>query len=378
MNLLNRSLNYYDHSNILYFREYQYELINPFIDLCLEYLKNLGLEVDPNYYKKELIEDINYHSINHFSCKIIKIRINDNIKEPFLNLTIPKLIDGTFFKLNGVYYIPGFYIVDEPITVKKNSSILSSLFTPITLYTKENRAIILGNNIPLARLFRLYYSEGEIQDLAELLQFEYLPEKLEISVLQLADKFACIPDLENVRTKLEQLFFDPWTKELYCTYYNIKEEEISLKRIFDQLIINYQQKQDRIFINLKYKRLVFTEFLLAPLFKSVSLAIPSILKGIQLYKLNIGLGDLVDHFYNKLNRFNLYDSVNGYSGLLTLKATFSNPSSNSELPSCVTSIHNSYKGKIDPISISNTDPGKNISLIPNQKIDLKYGIFLDD
>lgn len=378
MNLLNRSILCHDPSNILYFREYQYELINQFIDLCLEYLINLGLEINPKYYSKDLIEDVNYFSINHFACKIVKVRINDNVKEPFLNLTIPKLIDGTFFKLNGVYYIPGFYIIDEPITVKKNSSILSSLFTPITLYTKENRAIILGNNIPLTRLFRLYYSENEIQELADLLQFEYLPEKLEISVLQLADKFACIPDLEHVQTKLEKLFFDSWTKKLYSRYYNIDEKDISLKRIFDQLIINYQEKQNRSFIDLKYKRLVFTEFLLTPLFKSVSLAIPSILKGMQLYKLNIGLGDLIDHFYNKLNRFNLYDPVNAYSGLLTLKATFSNPSSNSELPSCVTSIHPSYKGKIDPISISNTDPGKNISLIPNQKIDLKYGIFLDD
>lgn len=374
MNLINRSLKY-EKSDILYFREYQYNLIYSFIELCIEYLIKLGLEIDKNIFSINIIEDVNYHSINHFACKLVKIKINNNSKELFLNLTIPKLIDGMFFKLNGVYYIPGFYIVDEPIIVKKNSSLLFSLFTPITLYTKENRAIILGNNIPLTRLFRIYYSEDEIQELANLLSFDYFPEKLELSVLQLADKLSCIPDKEHVQNRLETLFFDSWTKELYETYYNI--ENISLKKVFNQLLINYENKDNKSFIDLKYKRLVFTEFLLSPIFKSVSLAIPSLLKGIQIYKLNVGLGDIIDYFYNKLNRFNLYDSVNGYSGLLGLKATFNNPSSNGELPSTVASIHNSYKGKIDPISISNADPGKNISLIPQQKIDLKYGIFID-
>jgi hypothetical protein len=77
-----------------------------------------------------------------------------------------------------------------------------------------------------------------------------------------------------------------------------------------------------------------------------------------------------------MDKFNFYGIVNGYSGLLDLKATFKNPNSQNELPSEVSSIHPSYKHKIDIISISNTQPGRVISLVPQQNLkSLKYGLF---
>lgn len=376
MNLLDRSANY-EKSDVLKFREHQYNLIPQFIKLCISYLESLGMKINPTDYYESIIDDVGYHGINHFSTVIVKIKLSKSHKEYFLNLTIPKLIDGNFFKLNSVLYVPGFYICDEPITVKKKSSIFYSLFTPMTLYTKENRAIILGDNIPLTRIFRLFYTEDEIIDLSEHLGFEYIKESLNQSLIQLSDTFCCTPTLEDVTTRLNNIFFDPWTKGLYQTYYNF--DEITLKNVFDQLVINYNNKEEKSFIDLHYKRLALAEILLAPLFKAVSVSIKNVLKGTNIYKLNINIGDIIDHFYMKLNRFQMFDSVNAYSALLSLKATFSNPSGSGELPSEVSSIHKTFKGRIDPISISNTDPGKVINLCCDTKLsNLDYGIFKFD
>ena len=78
-----------------------------------------------------------------------------------------------------------------------------------------------------------------------------------------------------------------------------------------------------------------------------------------------------------MDKFNFYGVVNGFGGsLLDLKATFKNPNSVGELPNEVSSIHPSYKHKIDLVSISNTDPGKVVSLVPDQNLkSLRYGIF---
>ncbi len=73
---------------------------------------------------------------------------------------------------------------------------------------------------------------------------------------------------------------------------------------------------------------------------------------------------------------NLYSVVNGFSGLLSLKGSFENPKSQSELPRSISNIHQNYKGKICPVTISNKSPGVVSSLVPDQKIDLRYGLFL--
>ena len=57
------------------------------------------------------------------------------------------------------------------------------------------------------------------------------------------------------------------------------------------------------------------------------------------------------------------------------KATFDNPYGSGELPKEVSSIHWTHKGRICPNSISNKKSGRDIFLVPNQNIDLDYGIF---
>ena len=104
MNLIKKEI---DRSkcNILEFREYQYGLISELIRNCFKYLEVHGFTYDKLKYKEEVIDDFAYCSKNHYSTMILNIDVgfwkegNKGIKEKkFLNLTIPKLIDGQFFR----------------------------------------------------------------------------------------------------------------------------------------------------------------------------------------------------------------------------------------------------------------------------------------
>ena len=114
-----------------------------------------------------------------------------------------------------------------------------------------------------------------------------------------------------------------------------------------------------------------------PFLKAVSSASKYILNGQKPYKLSVNIGDIIKFFFTKMDKFNFYGVVNGFGGsLLDLKATFKNPNSTGNLPSEVSSIHPRYKDKIDLVSISNTEPGKVVSLVPEQNLrSLRYGIF---
>ena len=131
------------------------------------------------------------------------------------------------------------------------------------------------------------------------------------------------------------------------------------------------------FIDLRFKRLTFIEPLLRPYFKSITQASSLLLKGIQPRTLNIKLDSIVKKgFFGDLDGNSLYDLVNGFSGILSHKASFKNPFGKGELPKEVSSIHFTHKGRICTSSISNHDPGQIINLIPDQDIDYRYGIFM--
>jgi hypothetical protein len=95
------------------------------------------------------------------------------------------------------------------------------------------------------------------------------------------------------------------------------------------------------------------------------------------------LNVIVDHFFANPNNMSgglsgniLYSIVNPYSSLLSLKASFKNPKASKHLPIEVNSIHHTYKHRIDVVSVSNKEIGRNVQLIPAQNLkSLKYGIF---
>lgn len=129
------------------------------------------------------------------------------------------------------------------------------------------------------------------------------------------------------------------------------------------------------FNDLRHKRLIFIEMLLKPYFKAISTASKALINGHQVFTSKLSGEDLVQNFFKNLHANSFYDTVNGYSGILAHKATFKNPYGSSELPKEVASIHWTHKNRICPNSISNKDAGQDIFLVPDQDIDLDYGIF---
>jgi hypothetical protein len=371
MNLLKREVK---GSNILDYRSYQYELIPEFFRVCFQYMETMGFKFDWSKLEYNIIDDYAYYSQNHYSVKVVKIHLKKNDNTPFIHITVPKLLNDTFFKMNGCHYVPAFYITDMPITIKKNSYKIESLFKPLTIYSKDGRIIFLGSNIPVSRFLRLYYKDDVVKDIVnDVFNTSYVEEDFSVSKGNMANIIGTSDDLNDIVKRIDDLFFDDWTRELYQTCYKL--EKPSMKGVLDLIINGDVQKTS--FIDLNSKRLIFIEWLLKPLFESVSKAVNGLVTGVQPKNINIEVGALTNHFFSKrgLQRNFFYDTTNGFSSLLAMKASFKNPSGQSELPAEVSNIHESHKGRVCPVTISNAAPGQVVSLVPNQNINLKFGIF---
>jgi hypothetical protein len=372
LNLIKRKIDK-SKCNILEFREFQYSLIPELISICMEYMKVHGFKYNEKEYKASVIDDTAYNSKYSFSSLVIKVETNNNPKiQTFLEFVIPKLIEGQMFKLNGTLYCPQLYLVDEMITIKKSSISLYSLFNPLTLYGTENRVIFLGNNIPINRFLKLYYTEDEISKLDFPFEVNTNNESMDVILQNFSDILGVPPVLSEIIEKIDLLFFDGWTSGLYKEYYGI---EPSMKDLLDE--VSEIDSTQISFIDMDHKRLVFVEYIMAPLFKSVTFAVNKMIRENEDIKfLNIKLGEIVKYFFNELQKSNRYDSVNGFSGILNLKASFKNPKGGSELPTEVSNVHESFKGKICSVTVSNTNPGESITLVPEQNLkNLRYGIF---
>jgi hypothetical protein len=373
MNLLKREVDNSE-SNILGYRKYQYELIPDFFNICFQYMETMGFKFDRSQIKYDIIDDYAYYSQNHYSVKVVKIYLQKTDPTPFLHITIPTLLHDTFFKMNGCFYVPAFYVADFPITIKKNSYKVESLFKPLTIYSKDGRIIFLGSNIPVSRFLRLYYPDAEVRDIvSDTFNTGYIEEDFDTVRRNIASIIGTSDNLTDITTRIDDLFFDNWTRELYQTCYKL--ENPSIKNILD-LIIKRKVKRNS-FIDLDHKRIVFIEWLMKPLFEAVSKAVNGLVAGTQPKNINIEVGAITNHFFSKtgLGRNFFYDTTNGFSSLLAMKASFKNPGGKSELPAEVSNIHKSHKGRVCPVTISNAAPGQVVSLVPNQNINLKFGIF---
>lgn len=383
MNLLKRRIK---GSNILKFREYQYNLLPHMLNICFDYLESFGLKIKTKDLSIEYEKSVQYISLRHYDTQTIKIKLDKNKKDYFLQFYVPTLIDSMFFRLNGALYIPIIYCVDAPIVFKEKSIKLSSLFKSITIFTNQNRVIFLGTNMPIFRFFRLFYSENETKEILKFLGVQNLIiEPFDFVLEKISNILQTKSDITKIHQRINKLFFDNWTSELYKKYYSIKTPD--LKLVLNKLIEIKQRRNKISFIDLRYKRLVFLEYLLNPLFKSVSTAVNSLLYKKPVTKINIGVGDIIKFFFTSRNPNNnskglekscFFDIVNGYSAVLGSKVSFKNPQGSSLLPTQVSDIHSTFKGKICPITVSNQKPGTISSLVPKQRVDLKFGLFLDD
>lgn len=366
-----------------YFRASQYKMYPEMIVNGLNYLIGLGLKYDPTIYNvdnplyQKIVPDLTYRRIGHYAVSVIKdIRIVPNVE--FMNLNIPDLIQDSFFQLNGGFYIPIYYIADEPIIVKEASIVLTSTFQPITIYFGNNRAIFTGVNIVLSDFLQILSydwpaeARNAISSRPDLMKITFDDSKTDKIIDYLSTKLYCDPDIQAIKNRMSQLFFDDWTKELYKEFYGI---EPTIDNVIKEALFKLMFQKRPKFTDLRFKRLTFIEPILRPYFKAISKCSGLLMKGIQPLTLRLPRDAVVKGFFNDLFGNVLYDTVNGFSSILLHKASFKNPFSKGRLPTDVSSIHLSHKGRLCTNSITNQDPGQTVSLIPDQDIHPRYGRF---
>lgn len=379
MNLIHSNSN---ESIISAFRSFQYAKMDYLLDIGIRYLQNLGMQLDPAFYPPngggiQKVEDCVYSRISHFACTTYKIKLDNTKNNWFLYCSVPDLIQGTFFKLNQTYYIPILYIADEPIVLKENSITIQSLFQPITLFFKDSRVIFMGHNIVLSDFFNFmsYDWHPNLRKHIEVLLNVRFTKSLDQLITIFSEKLNCIQDYNTIKQRMNLLFFDPWTAGLYKRFYNVNTfDEILQKSLFKRYEQIVEHKTYK-FNDLRHKRLVFIEMLLKPYFKAISNVTKLLLNNKPIYSTKLKINEIVENFYSNLHGNSIYDTTNGFTGILAHKATFKNPYGSGELPKEVASIHWTHKNRICPNSISNHDSGQDIFLVPNQNIDLDYGVF---
>ncbi len=343
------------------------DLIPEMFFICLKYLETHGLKINWDTLKYEESIDNSYNSQFYYAIKNYNIDLGENKK--FLNLNIPQLLNDSFFKLNGSTYVPILRISDYPITIKKNSILLYSLFKSITIFFKDSRVIFCGHNIEISKFFRLFFDSDETKNIClNIFKCKYIDFNIDDIYLYFSKLFNC--EIDTVLEKMNSLFFDLWTSELYKKCYKCNPD---LNEVI-KLCINNKNPS---VIDLNFKRLMFIEHLLKPLLNTITSIISMLENGKEITRIPIDFISIVDYFFrdNGLQSNVFYDIPNSYNGLLSLKATFKSPGAEKNLPSEISSIHDTFKSKICPVTISSKKAGEVISLVPNQNIDLKFGLW---
>jgi len=377
MNLLEREV---PACSISLYRTFQYGYISEFFnDVIPDYINKHLASLDSHDYVIQ--DEITYrgHSRSILENHILTLKYKDDDKEEVIRILMPSLIEDTFFIIQGNYYVPAIYITDEPICVKRRSVNLYSLFCPITFYYRENRAIILGRNIPINRFFHVIFEDKNlVEELISNLNLEQLiTEDLDQARLNFR-KVLPIPDDESIPDYLSNLFFDKFTKQLYKSFYNIDDIRDVIKLSINKFIKRHEDNNRLEFINLKQKRLVFSEVLLRPVFRCITNALSRKMTNRKHEPLKINEDIVLAYYVKDLGMNYLYDLVNGFSSIISHKATFKLPGLETRLPQSVSSIHPTYKGRICPVSVSDKEPGVAVSLIATQEIDFKFGRFIID
>jgi len=253
---------------------------------------------------------------------------------------------------------------------------LYSLFSSITFDRKDRRVIYEGSNIPISRFLRIFYKDSEIPSVMPEYEHKVISETRERSLAVLSGIFNTPQNWRSLRNRINKLFFDKWTSGLYKEVYGLEKD--NLREVLDYIKDNISSASADDFINLRHKRIIFIEQLLLPVFRSVRSLMINHLRGESfgnVIKLKISNPrEISNYFFKGMSGSTLYESTNVYSSLTIFKASFKRPGSTSNLPSCVSSIHSTYKGIIDVVNTSNSNPGEVVTLVPTTKIDLKYGI----
>jgi len=358
------------------FRQVQYNNLRYFIELAVNYLS----KQNDNYLKinkitiNKLTDYISVYSnfTTQVVVEVINLKQNSSETKILFQILVPTLINGSFFILNGNYYIPTLYIVDKPIVIKKKSIKLSSLFNSISIYDKL--VTFIGTNIPVNYFLNLLLSddvpeEKELKDNFSTLFSIKMSSASEKDIIRyFSERFRCDATKEAIIKFIENLFFDEYTRYLYQYCHNLSEDKITIKNIVMKALEKSFQTDVKDFIDLTQKRIIFLEAILSPLFKRIGVHASQVAKGFAVDSIKMDQMEIIKHFHNKLHNKFIYDSVNAYSGMLTYKVSMVNPGSENA-PSIVADLHETHFRKICPISISNQNPGETTYITPITQLD---------
>lgn len=368
-----------DQSSILIgdFRSRQYQLLEYFVKLCMEYVS----KQNNNYLtinKIEIKKLQNYiGGIDSSFYTSIEVFIDCPPEDPksFIKFFIPTLMEEAFFILNGNYYCPTLYVLDKPIVIKKKSIKLSSIFNPITIY--DNMIVFTGKNIQFNYFLDLIFDENEQEcklKLAQIFGIKYKKLDDDDVCQYFGGILYCEANKSEILEKINSLFFDDYTKLLYQYCYNLKKEDVTLINIIKVAINIWFSITKEAFIDLSFKRVLFLEMILSPLFKKISLVANQVSRGFKVDQINMDLLEIVKHFQTGLSGRFIYESVNAYDATIQHKAHMINPNLENA-PSIIANLHPTHFQRICPISVSSQKPGETALLTAETKLD-PFGQFI--
>lgn len=360
------------------FRSSQYDKLEYFVNLCVDYISKIGggyiKRVETNITPELKYEDVSGYALTRVQ---IKIQEGNNVgsKKQFFSFSVPTLIENNFFYLNGSYYSPTCYILDKPISVKKKSIKLAGLFNSITVFTKDKRVIFCGHNIPINYFLQLFITDqDEIKEFLTHFKIPYIVYSISDLETYFSGILNCEANITKIKDHIETLFFDDYTKDLYKNCYDF--DEISIKKVLSYGM-SMSKNEDKIsFVDLTQKRLVFMELILRPIFQKCADFALRANRGYKANEMGFGSDEVIKYFNTKLKSNFLYDVGNLFSAISTHKVSMMNPGSDNA-PSDIASVHPSHIGRLCSVAISNQRPGEVSNLIPGLKIN-KLGLFVNE
>jgi len=373
----------YKNGHILFrdFRHYQYELLPEILQACVSYISkqnNNFLEVNQLNFKSYNT----YYGVYNNEYYEIELIVNNkktSQTKTFLRMYFPRLIDGSYFIINGNTYIPTIYILDKPITLKAGSIKLYSLFNSLTLFLKDDVCIFTGVNIPSSYFIQLFFNDTPHEHLYDdnvekfKLTHDYHQDDELINYFNRTFNLHATTR-NQVIEYFEKLFFDQYTEGLYAMCYN----DVSLYNLIKQSLIMLLNETSPSFIDLKNKRLVFIELLLSPLLKYIGKIAKSAANGYTFDEVNMKLDELTKYFIKTTNKQKqsdsgldgnyLFSSANLYESILEHKCSFVNPGSTNP-PNEIAALHDTHYKVLCPITVADMQPGHTVSVIPDTVVD---------
>ena len=394
MNLLQNRINtnLFDYINPLSFRKNQYNRILPFIENAINFLSqqyNEYLEI----IDISIQERVNYMGV--YNSKFSKVEIItknkiDNKESVFTTFYVPTLLMNNYFYLNGCYYLPCLYLVDYPISVKKKSMKISSMFNSITFYQKDEIVIFTRRNFTMESFIQLFldYDDDIYVKYRDKISKTHQRWDTNNLIEFFSKKFSIHnKSIENIIEKIENLFFDSYTYYLYKTCYsNELKEDFGIKDVI-RLALKESLTGKKEFNDLNYKRITLLEMLLRPFLDKISSLATEVSKGIPKDQMKMDELLITKYFLTSVDTSNptgkkqmglsgnyIYDTKNLYSSILQPKATFLTPGMETP-PAAVKHLHETHYGRICPITVSSQKPGETISLISDVELD-EFGLFI--